>query len=85
VVGNPGPHIPYATLLEGQEPVQRKLADESDPHLLTIYTSGTTGKPKGAVINNSNVVAQMEMADDLFPPKPEDRVLCVLPLFTCSR
>jgi long-chain acyl-CoA synthetase len=83
VVGNPGPHIPYSALIEGQAPVaaQRKAAEGSDPHLLTIYTSGTTGKPKGAVISNANVIAQMEMADDLFPAQPDDRVLCVLPLF----
>jgi long-chain acyl-CoA synthetase len=49
--------------------------------VLTIYTSGTTGKPKGAVIYNDNVIAQMDMADDLFPVEPDDTALCVLPLF----
>jgi long-chain acyl-CoA synthetase len=80
VVGNHGAHTPYAALLEG--PAIATPADAAgDPHRLTIYTSGTTGKPKGAVINESNLVAQLEMVDDLFPAQPEDRALCVLPLF----
>jgi long-chain acyl-CoA synthetase len=80
VVGEAGPHTPYTALIEGQEPVTPREAS-ADEHVLTIYTSGTTGKPKGAVITNRNVLAQLDMTDDLFPPQEGDRVLCVLPLF----
>ncbi len=80
VVGKPGRHIPYGSLIEGQSPVAPRES-EPDEHILTIYTSGTTGKPKGAVITNRNVSAQLDMTDDLFPPEDDDKVLCVLPLF----
>jgi long-chain acyl-CoA synthetase len=80
VIGNPGKHTPYTALFEGP-PLAEPQSKAADPHRLTIYTSGTTGKPKGAVINDSNLIAQLEMVDDLFPPQPEDKALCVLPLF----
>jgi long-chain acyl-CoA synthetase len=80
VVGNPGRHTAYAALLEGHAPIAPRAATP-DEHILTIYTSGTTGKPKGAVISNANVIAQLDMTDDLFPPQPGDKSLCVLPLF----
>ncbi|HKU39794.1 MAG TPA: AMP-binding protein [Polyangiales bacterium] len=81
VVGNPGKHTPYGALLENPMLVEPPTSDGRDTHVLTIYTSGTTGKPKGAVISNNNVIAQIAMADDLFPAQPDDRSLCVLPLF----
>jgi long-chain acyl-CoA synthetase len=81
VIGNPGKHVPYGALIEGQKPVDVADPGSADPHLLTIYTSGTTGKPKGAVISNANIIGQLDMTGDLFPPQPDDRVLCVLPLF----
>ncbi len=80
VIGNPGTHTPYGALLQDSTPVTPRTVD-GDEHILTIYTSGTTGKPKGAVITNRNVLAQMDMTEDLFPPQPGDRTLCVLPLF----
>jgi long-chain acyl-CoA synthetase len=81
VVGNPGKHVGYSTLIEGREPITPTTPAGKDEHRLTIYTSGTTGKPKGAVISNDNVIAQMDMTADLLPPEPGDRALCVLPLF----
>jgi long-chain acyl-CoA synthetase len=80
VIGQAGRHMPYAALFEGRSrPAPREA--KVDTHRLTIYTSGTTGKPKGAVITDANVVAQLDMVDDLFEPMPGDRALCVLPLF----
>ncbi|HKU43941.1 MAG TPA: AMP-binding protein [Polyangiales bacterium] len=82
VIGQPGRHTPYAALLEAAPRALEALYPiEPDTHVLTIYTSGTTGKPKGAVIDNANVVAQLEMIDSGFEPMPGDRALCVLPLF----
>jgi len=82
VVGDAGRHISYTTLLES---APRELGAlhpiHNDSHVLTIYTSGTTGKPKGAVITNGNVIAQLDMIDARFKPVPGDRSLCVLPLF----
>jgi long-chain acyl-CoA synthetase len=80
VVGNPGRHTAYSALVEGHAPAAPRQSTP-DEHVLTIYTSGTTGKPKGAVITNRNVLGQLDMTDDLFPPQPGDKALCVLPLF----
>ena len=82
VIGQPGRHTPYASLFEaGPRALEELCPTDADTHVLTIYTSGTTGKPKGALIDNANVVAQLEMIDSGFEPLPGDRVLCVLPLF----
>jgi long-chain acyl-CoA synthetase len=80
VIGKPGAHTAYAALFEASQPATPH-EPSGDEHLLTIYTSGTTGKPKGAVITNQNVIAQMDMIDRVFGVEPGDRSLCVLPLF----
>ena len=54
--------------------------DDGSP-LMTLYTSGTTGAPKGAVITNANLMAQLDMIDAAFPRLDDERFLCVLPLF----
>ncbi|MBI3737143.1 long-chain fatty acid--CoA ligase [Candidatus Sumerlaeota bacterium] len=75
-----GEHLTYHEVV--------KPADGFDPHIthaetpvMTLYTSGTTGKPKGAVLSNANVIANMNMMDSVFNPEPGDKFLCVLPLF----
>jgi len=52
-----------------------------DSHVLTIYTSGTTGHPKGVMISNGNLQAQISMIKAYFEPVSGDKVLCMLPLF----
>ncbi|HNH48235.1 MAG TPA: AMP-binding protein, partial [Myxococcota bacterium] len=54
-----------------------------------LFTSGTTGQPKGVVLTHENFSALLASLGRLFPLKPEDRVLSVLPLhhtfeFTCG-
>jgi acyl-coenzyme A synthetase/AMP-(fatty) acid ligase len=67
VVGEPGKHSAYASMFEAGERAETDLHPiEDHTHVLTIYTSGTTGKPKGAVIDNANVVAQLDMIDSGF-------------------
>jgi long-chain acyl-CoA synthetase len=81
VLGGPaGEHLPFESLLATE--------DRAEPHpltpddtIMTIYTSGTTGKPKGAMITNANLLANLDMLDNVMELTPDDKMLCVLPLF----
>lgn len=48
-----------------------------------VYTSGTTGSPKGAMLTHRNLVGNVEQFTSRIIFKPEDKVLCVLPMFHC--
>ena len=45
-----------------------------------IYTSGTTGPSKGVELTHANLIAQVEMTDQLLPIRPGDRSISYLPL-----
>ena len=48
-----------------------------------VYTSGTTGSPKGAMLSHKNLIRNVEQFTARIIFKPEDKVLCVLPMFHC--
>lgn len=80
---------PWIFLLEGEfaELVARAPSSALPPNpagdatCLTLYTSGTTGFPKGVMHSQKNFV----MAGEAFVARmwlqPDDRLLCILPLF----
>ena len=45
-----------------------------------IYTSGTTGKPKGVMLNHSNVISQITTLREKLPIGENDRAISFLPL-----
>jgi len=51
-----------------------------DPALL-LYTSGTTGRPKGALLDHGNLLAQARGVVEAWRWRPEDRLVLALPLF----
>lgn len=55
----------------------------SQPHdpALILYTSGTTGKPKGALLDHGNLLAQARGVVEAWRWGPEDRLVLALPLF----
>jgi carnitine-CoA ligase len=53
----------------------------SDDACVFIYTSGTTGFPKGVMHSQRNVVLAGEGFVERMHLQPDDRLLCVLPMF----
>lgn len=48
-----------------------------------VYTSGTTGSPKGAMLTHKNLISNVEQFTKQVIFMPEDKVLCILPMFHC--
>ncbi len=65
--GVPAP-APYTTL-------------DPDSDGLLMYTSGTTGKPKGCLLSHANLISGGACATNAHHLGPQDRALCVLPLY----
>jgi acyl-CoA synthetase (AMP-forming)/AMP-acid ligase II len=81
-----GPNVPkevlsFIELKENKEEILEKIKlDETDDAAI-MYTSGTTGKPKGAILRHRGLIATAMQVSDFIAYEPEDRVLCVVPLF----
>ncbi len=78
--GEHGDLIPFASLVAHEDRAEPHPI-KADDTIMTIYTSGTTGKPKGAMITNANLHANLQMVDEVMELQDEDKMLCVLPLF----
>lgn len=54
---------------------------ESNPQKLAtlMYTSGTTGKPKGVMLNHSNLIHQISTITAIIQPSAGDKTLSILP------
>jgi malonyl-CoA/methylmalonyl-CoA synthetase len=48
---------------------------------LLLYTSGTTGRPKGALLDHGNLLAQGRGVVEAWRWTPDDRLVLALPLF----
>jgi long-chain acyl-CoA synthetase len=57
---------------------------EPQDFALIIYTSGTTGKPKGCVLDHSNITAMVASISTHLEIDAQDTSLLVLPLFHCN-
>ena len=69
--------VPSPLVAEGQG--GGSLTPE-DPALL-LYTSGTTGRPKGALLDHGNLLAQGRGVVEAWRWTAEDRLVLALPLF----
>lgn len=46
-----------------------------------IFSSGSTGDPKGIMLTHGNIAANVESVIQAIDPRPQDRLLCILPFF----
>jgi long-chain acyl-CoA synthetase len=53
---------------------------QAEDLLTIIYTSGTTGNPKGVMLTNANMVANVDGSADAIPLSEKDLLLSFLPL-----
>lgn len=61
---------------------QAKLpALDADDDAVLMYTSGTTGRPKGVLLSHANTVAGGRNTAVAHELTPDDRAMCVLPLY----
>lgn len=63
-------------------PYEAVAMDEND-NCTVIYTSGTTGQPKGAMLSHRNLLANAAGFTQRVLMYPEDKTLCVLPMYHC--
>jgi fatty-acyl-CoA synthase len=56
-------------------------ANAGDQPILLVYTSGTTGRPKGVLLTQDALWANIENCQAYYAFEPGDRVLITLPLF----
>ena len=63
-------------------PKLSNIFSEENPCVI-IYTSGTTGAPKGAVLSHRNQCVNAHQVVEHHSITPNDKVLCVLPMYHC--
>ena len=83
VLNEPATDISVNSLEEERAGVSRNapVSGDADSTCLFIYTSGTTGSPKGAMHKQRGYVITAEAFVVRMHLQPDDRALCVLPLF----
>jgi len=54
---------------------------DMDDLITVIFSSGSTGEPKGVMLSHHNVLSNAEAAIQVIDPRPDDRLVGILPLF----
>jgi long-chain acyl-CoA synthetase len=73
--------LPFVELRENQEATFQRVSLDETEDAVIMYTSGTTGRPKGAILYHRSLIATAMHISDFIAYEPEDRVICVVPLF----
>ncbi|MCJ8312394.1 MAG: AMP-binding protein [Saccharospirillaceae bacterium] len=70
----------------GENDTYTKVDRQPDDVILLQYTGGTTGVPKGAMLTNRNMIANMLQSDEFFKIELENQketIIAPLPLYHC--
>lgn len=73
--------IPLRPMLETEFPPVEKIPLTAEDDACILYTSGTSGRPKGVVYTHGNLLFAGEAYSKEIRLAPDDRYLCVIPLF----
>lgn len=71
-------HVILAELLYSDAPL---TLPDPDAIGMIQYTGGTTGRPKGVMLTHRAIAANVAQREALLPTRPDDRFLCMMPLF----
>jgi acyl-CoA synthetase (AMP-forming)/AMP-acid ligase II len=71
----------YRAWTSAQSPTAPDRNVSEDDDLYQMYTSGTTGRPKGAVLSQRAIAAQLSQIGMEMRTSPGERVLIVMPLY----
>jgi acyl-CoA synthetase (AMP-forming)/AMP-acid ligase II len=69
------------SLERGARPPQPFIPPQPDDVALILHTSGTTSRPKRVPLRQRNLTASARNIIDAYRLSPDDRALCVMPLF----
>lgn len=75
--------IPFTRLLRSG-PVESDDRPEPDDPVAVIYTTASSRDPKAVVLSHRNYIANMEQTVHALGITPDDRLMCILPLFHAS-
>ena len=80
--GAPSPSVDFGRLLADCPEMPPKVpAPSPADEAAILYTSGTTARPKGVLVTHANYLCAGETVARAVRLTPDDRQLCVLPLF----
>ncbi len=75
--------LDFEDLRKPAPPVYTAVNMQANDNCTIIYTSGTTGYPKGAMLSHRNLLANANDFTKLVLMYPDDKTLCVLPMYHC--
>jgi acyl-CoA synthetase (AMP-forming)/AMP-acid ligase II len=72
---------PFSSLVDPGGEVPHVEIDPGEDLAILPYSSGTTGMPKGVMLTHRNLVANLMQFERPGTITPDDRLVCILPMF----
>jgi acyl-CoA synthetase (AMP-forming)/AMP-acid ligase II len=81
VFGEAAGATPFASLMQGSDPVPAVAIDPRTDLVALPYSSGTTGLPKGVMLTHRNLVANIVQTSAVVQAEEGERSIAVLPFY----